>query len=87
MKTFWENYLRNNFFFWLFSLIGVALIITGFVLPPLGIIDNSVLVAVGEIDGFIALGCLLKAIDKGVDASVKHNGTEITITNDDKEGK
>lgn len=87
MKKFWENYLKNNLFFWLFSGIGVMLIITGFVLPPLGVIDNSVLVAVGEIDGFIALGCVLKAIDNGTDVSVSHNNTSVTITNKDEDGE
>lgn len=81
MKGFWKNYLENNLFFWLFSIAGLALIVASFILPPLGIIDNSVLVGIGEIDGFIALGAVIKAIDKGVDAQVQHNNTSITISN------
>jgi len=81
MKGFWKNYLENNLFFWLFSVAGLALIVASFILPPLGIIDNSVLVGIGEIDGFIALGAVIKAIDKGVDAQVQHNNTSITISN------
>ena len=81
MKGFWKNYLENNLFFWLFSIAGLLLIIASFILPPLGIIDNSVLVGIGEIDGFIALGAVIKAIDKGVDAQVQHNNTSITISN------
>ena len=86
MRRFWVNYLENNLFFWIFSISGLCLIIAGFCLPPLGVIDNSALVAVGEIDGFIALGCILKAIDKGVDATFQHNNTSISISNDDKKG-
>ena len=85
MKDFYRNYLENNLFFWLFSLAGLGLIVASFILPPLGIIDNSVLVGIGEIDGFIALGAVIKAIDKGVDAQVQHNNTSITISNREEE--
>lgn len=83
MREFYKNYLQSNLFFWLFSIIGVILIIVAFILPPLSVIDNSVLIAVGEINGMIAIGAVIKSIDKGRSASIKHNGTEVTITGDD----
>ena len=83
MREFYKNYLANNGFFWLFSIIGVILIIVAFILPPLSVIDNTVLIAVGEINGFIALGAVLKAIDKGSSASIKYNGTELDINVDE----
>ena len=83
MREFYRNYLANNGFFWLFSIIGVILIVAAFLLPPLSVIDNSVLIAVGEINGFIALGAVIKSIDKGRSASIKHNGTEVTINGDE----
>ena len=85
MKKFWKNYLENNVFFWVFSLAGLVLIAASFILPPMGSIDNSVLAAAGELDGVIALGAVLKAIDKGVDVTAQHNNTSITITNDKEE--
>ena len=86
MREFYRNYLSNNLFFWLFSIIGLLLIIIAFFIPPSAYIEQSVLIAVGEINGFIALGAVIKAIDKGSSASIKHNGTELTITGDeDKE--
>lgn len=85
MREFYRNYLANNGFFWLFSIIGVILIVAAFLLPPLSVIDNSVLIAVGEINGFIALGAVIKAIDKGASATLTHNNTSVTITNDEKE--
>ena len=85
MREFYRNYLSNNGFFWLFSIIGVILIIVAFILPPLSVIDNSVLIAVGEIDGMIALGAVIKAIDKGESATFTHNNTSITITNNEDE--
>ena len=85
MREFYKNYLSNNTFFWVFSGIGLLLIIIAFFLPPAAQIDQSVLIAVGEINGFIALGAVIKAIDKGVDATFQHNNTSVTITNNDND--
>ena len=86
MREFYKNYLQSNLFFWLFSGIGLLLIIIAFFIPPAAYIDSSILIAVGEINGFIALGAVIKAIDNGGSATFHHNGTELTITSDeDKE--
>ena len=85
MEKFYKNYLQSNLFFWLFSIAGLLLIIASFLLPPMGIVDNSILAAVGELDGLIALGAVIKAIDKGSSASFQHNNTSVTITNKDEE--
>lgn len=85
MREFYKNYLENNLFFWLFSIIGVILIVAAFLLPPLSVIDNSVLIAVGELDGMIALGAVIKSIDKGASATLTHNNTSITISKEKQE--
>ena len=85
MREFYRNYLENNTFFWVFSIIGVILIVVAFLLPPLSVIDNSVLIAVGELDGMIALGAVIKAIDKGESATFTHNNTSITISKEEDE--
>ena len=85
MKKFYKNYLENNTFFWVFSIIGLLLIIVAFFLPPAAQIHQSVLIAVGEINGFVAMGAVIKAIDKGSSASIKHNNTELTINSNDEE--
>ena len=89
MREFYRNYLSNNGFFWLFSTIGLLLIIIAFFIPPAAYIDSSVLIAVGEINGFAALGAVIKAIDKGSSATFHHNGTDVTINSneDEKEGE
>ena len=74
-------------FFWTFAIAGLLLIVASFILPPMGIVDNSVLAAVGELDGVIALGAVIKAIDRGVDATFQHNNTSVTITNKDEDGE
>lgn len=83
MREFYKNYLKSNLFFWLFSGIGLLLIIIAFFLPPAAQIHQSVLYAVAEINAFIALGAVIKAIDNGGSASIKHNGTEVIINSDD----
>lgn len=70
--------LHNGWFIF-FALVSIGLIIASFIVPPTGLIDGSVLGAVGEIFGFAALGTVVKAIDKGVDAQVQHNNTTITV--------
>ena len=85
MREFYKNYLQSNLFFWLFSIIGLLLIIIAFFLPPAAYIDSSILIAVGEINGFIAMGAVLKAIDKGVDATFQKGDTSVTITNNDND--
>ena len=85
MRKFYKNYLENNTFFWVFSIIGLLLIIVAFFLPPAAQIHQSVLIAVGEINGFIALGAVIKAIDKGVDATFQKGDTSVTITNNEDE--
>ena len=74
-------------FFWTFAIAGLLLIVASFILPPMGIVDNSVLAAVGELDGVIALGAVIKAIDRGVDATFQHNNTSVTITNKEDDGE
>ena len=87
MRKFYKNYLENNTFFWIFSIIGLLLIIIAFFVPPAAQIHQSVLIAVGEINGFAALGAVIKAIDNGGSATFHHNNTEVTINSneDDKE--
>lgn len=85
MRRFYQNYISNNLFFWVFSIAALGLIVAGFLFPPPGELDNSVLVAAGELNGTIALGAVIKAIDKGVDATFQHNNTSVTITNKDEE--
>ena len=83
MREFYKNYLQNNSFFIFFSIASLILIVAGFIVPPTGHIDNSVLIAVGELNGTLALGAVIKAIDKGSSASIKHNGTELTISGEE----
>ena len=85
MKKFYHNFLRDNSYFWFFGGISVLLIVLSFFIPPLAIVDGSVLAAAGELFGFAALGAVVHSIDKGKTASVSHNGTTITVGEKEKE--
>lgn len=70
---------HHNVWFWVLMLTSIGLIIASWLVPPMAVIDGSVLAAVGELAGFGALGALIKAMDMGVDAKVKHKDTEVTV--------
>ena len=79
MKKFYHNFLRDNSYFWFFGGISVILIVLSFFIPPLAVVDGSVLAAAGELFGFAALGAVVHSIDKGKTASVSHGETTLTI--------
>ena len=64
--------------------ISSLLIIGSFFVPPMGIIDGSVLAAVGELFAFAALFAAWEAVERGIDAKVTHGGTSIELNNPDK---
>jgi len=79
MKTFWDDYLKHNIPFFIFSGIAIMLLIVAFILPPTAIIDRSILAAVGEIMGFAALWTVIIAIEKGTSASLRKGDLELEI--------
>lgn len=74
--------LLGKVVFWVCLIVSLVLIIFGFVVPPMGTIDPSVLTAVGEIFGFATIGVVADAIKEGYDAKIKKGEMEINITND-----
>lgn len=84
METIW-NYIKQDFFFWFFSLIAVILLVVGILCPPPGEIHNSVLIGVSELFAFASLGTVVKAINLGIHTKLKHKETEIEIGKDNKE--
>lgn len=53
----------------LLTIVGSGLLIAGFIVPPLGVIDSSVLVAFGETSTFVAAVL-------GIDYSYKYQVTK-----------
>lgn len=77
-----KDFLRSYWTFDLFGLIALALIIASFIVPPTGVVDPSVLAAVGEVFAFAALYVVLYAVEKGTPASISHNNTTVTVNKD-----
>lgn len=80
-----KDYLLRDVWFYFLSGFAVAFLIAGFVVPPLGTISPSVLTAVGEIFAFGVLGTVIKAINMGVSAKLKHNNTSLTVGDNDSD--
>lgn len=57
-------------------IVGVLFLTAGFLCPPLGVIDNSVLVGVGEIFGFCAAISGLDTYSHGIMAKLHTNNNE-----------
>lgn len=74
--------LRYDIWLKILTVVSIGLIITGFIVPPTGVIDGSVLIATGELAGLGALFEAGHAIDKGLDVKVKLKNTELEIEND-----
>lgn len=79
--------LRGSVPFWICLVVSITLTVAGFIVPPTGEIDGSVLTAVGELFGFAALWCVYVAIERGIDAKITHNDTTIEINNDNDDEK
>lgn len=75
---------RYDIAFLVLTTVAIGLLVASFLVPPTGFIDPSVLAGTGEVFAFAALATVFKAIDKGVDATVTHKDTTISINNDEE---
>ena len=73
--------MRNRLEFWLCLVVSIGLIIGGFFVPPLAVIDGSVLQAVGLLLGFATLAQLPVVISSAKSAKITHGDTTIEIEN------
>lgn len=64
--------------------VAVVLIVVSFFVPPRGVIDGSVLAAVGELFAFASLFMIWESVDRGMDAKITHGDTKIELNNDNK---
>ena len=81
LKREWES----NIWMRILTISSIILIIASFFIPPLGIIDGSILAAVGELEAFGVLWILMYAIEKGTNASFKKGDVEVEIKEKEEE--
>ena len=85
MRKILEETWLTNIWMRILSISSILLIIASFFVPPLGIIDGSILAAVGELEGLGVLWIVLRAVEKGTGASFKKGDVEVDIKeNEDK---
>lgn len=80
-RSFWLSRLT----FIVSFLVSVGLIIGGFFVPPMGIIDGSVLTAIGELILFPTLLYAFRAFELGTKVKVQHGDTTIELQPHDHE--
>lgn len=61
------------------TITSILLIVAAFFIPPMAVIDGSVLAAVGELTGIAAIWQFTKALNKNIDAKVKIKEIELEI--------
>lgn len=82
-RFFGDKFHKNVFLICLMTSVG--LIVTSFFIPPLAVVDGSVLAAVGELFGFAALAEVAAAIERGHSATISHGNTSIEIRKEEDE--
>ena len=66
--------------FFVCLVISVGLIVGGFFVPPMGIIDGSVLTAVGELVAFPTLAFGMRAVELGYDLRIQKGETSVEMS-------
>lgn len=75
----------DKYIFMVCLVISIGLFIGGFFVPPLGIIDGSVLTAAGILFGFAALAVAGQNLANGKDVIFRNGDTEVVIEDEVKE--
>ena len=73
----------DKYIFYVCLAVSILLFICGFVTPPPGVIDGSVLTAGGILFGFAALGIFGQNLANGKEISWRKGDTEITVGDSD----
>ena len=71
----------GNWAFWICLAAAIFLLIGGALTPPAFVIDASIFKATGWLFAFGALGSFSRALDKGLDASIKKGDLTFNVGN------
>lgn len=85
IKEIWANMHRWTFVVCL--ALSIGLIVGSWFVPPMAVVDGTVLAAVGELFGFAALATVIQAVDKGHKATITKGDTTLTVGKDADEDK
>jgi small neutral amino acid transporter SnatA (MarC family) len=77
----------DKYIFYICLIIAIMLFVGGFLCPPMGVIDGSVLKAAGILLGFAALGVAGQNLANGKEISLQKDDLNLTIGDDKDEDK
>lgn len=78
-----RTYLMSRITFAICFFVSVGLIIGGFFVPPMGVIDGSILTAIGELLLFPTLLYGFRAVELGLTIKFQKGDATIEISKDD----
>lgn len=82
-----RTFMMSRITFAVCFFVSVALIVGGFIVPPLGVIDGSCLTAVGELLVFPALLYGFRAVELGLTVKFQKGDSSIEIHKEEEEDK
>ena len=82
-----RTFLMSRITFAICFFVSVGLIVGGFFVPPMGVIDGSCLTAVGELLLFPTLLYGFRAVELGLTVKFQKGETSIEIHKEDKEAE
>ena len=74
--------IKKTIPFWICLIAAIGLLLGGFFMPPIGVIDNSVITSVGLLFGFGVLAQLPILIEVAGSAKIQRGDTTIEFTKD-----
>lgn len=82
-----KNAVTGNWAFWICLIVSIFLLVGGALTPPAFIIDASIFKATGWMFAFGALGSFSRAVDKGLDASIKKGDLTFNVGKGKEKGE
>lgn len=79
MRSIFANINKTSF--WVCLSFSILFGAAGFIVPPTGVIDGSVLMLIGVLFLFATLGTVIVSVEKGSDVSIKKGDMEVNINN------
>lgn len=77
--------MKSSVLFAITTLFAIVLFVGGFFVPPMGVIDGSVLKAGGILLGFGSVAQVPELARHGTDVTIQHGQTSLSVNNPDKE--
>lgn len=71
---------RDDIWLKILTIVSIVLIVIAFFVPPMAVVDGSILAAVGELAGIGALWELNEAVDNHLNAKIKIAEIELEIS-------